>query len=193
MSFSVPPAFAAWQHRDARAGFEVVFLHPEGSGFRVDGATTAVEDGDAWVVRYSIAFDAAWTARGARVEGRSAAGLSEVSLAGDGAGEWQINGTAAPALEGCLDVDLESSALTNAFPVRRLRLAIGGDAEAPAVYVRAADLGIERLEQRYRRLDDDGDRQRYGYTAPRFGFACELLYDRSGLLLDYPGIATRAA
>jgi hypothetical protein len=193
MSFSVPPAFAAWQHRDARAGFEVVFLHADGSGFRVDGATTAVEDGDAWMVRYSIGFDAAWTARSARVEGRSAAGPSEVSLAGDGAGAWEINGKAAPALEGCLDVDLESSALTNAFPVRRLRLAIGDDAEAPAVYVRAADLRVERLEQRYRRLDDDEDRQRYGYTAPRFGFACELLYDRFGLVLDYPGIATRAA
>lgn len=193
MSFSVPPAFAAWQHRDARAGFEVVFLHADGGGFRVDGATTAVEDGEAWVVRYSIGFDAAWTARRARVEGRSAAGPFEVTLAGDGAGAWEIDGAVAPALSGCLDVDLESSALTNAFPVRRLGLAVGREAEAPAVYVRAADLGVERLEQGYRRLDDDGDRQRYGYTAPRFGFACELVYDRYGLLLDYPGIATRAA
>jgi len=193
MRFSVPPAFAAWQHRDARAGFEVVFLRMDGGGYRVEGATTAAEGGEAWVVQYSIGLDFGWTTRSARIVGRSAAGAFEVSLDGDGAGRWQINGAAAPDLEGCLDVDLESSALTNAFPVHRLGLEIGQHAEAPAVYVRAADLDVERLEQRYVRLDDDQHRQRYGYTAPRFGFECELLYDAYGLVLDYPGIAVRAA
>jgi len=35
-------------------------------------------------------------------------------------------------------------------------------------------------------------RQRYDYAAPVFDFACRLLYDESGLVLDYPGIAIRA-
>jgi uncharacterized protein len=82
--------------------------------------------------------------------------------------------------------------LTNAFPVRRLQLAPGQEAEAPAVYVRALDLRVERLEQRYVRLDDAGSRARYGYRAPRFEFECELVYDEHGLVLDYPGIAVRA-
>ena len=34
---------------------------------------------------------------------------------------------------------------------------------------------------------------RYRYRAPSFDFECELVYDESGLVLDYPGIATRAA
>jgi hypothetical protein len=193
MPFRAPPAFAAWQHRDARAGFEVVFLRMDGGGYRVEGATTAVEDGEAWVVQYSIGLDFGWTTRSARVVGRSPRGASEVSLDGDGAGRWQINDAAAPEFDGCLDVDLESSALTNAFPVQRLGLEVGQRAEAPAVYVRAADLNLERLEQRYVRLDDDQHRQRYVYSAPRFAFECELLYDAYGLVLDYPGIAVRAA
>jgi hypothetical protein len=57
MRFRVPPAFAAWQHRDARVGFEVVFLRMDGGGYRVEGATTAVEGGGAWVVQYSIGLD----------------------------------------------------------------------------------------------------------------------------------------
>jgi hypothetical protein len=32
-----------------------------------------------------------------------------------------------------------------------------------------------------------------GWVAPSLEFACELLYDESGLLLDYPGIASREA
>jgi hypothetical protein len=44
----------------------------------------------------------------------------------------------------------------------------------------------------YARLPDHSGRQRYRYAAPAFGFTCTLVYDESGLVLDYPGIAVRA-
>ena len=34
--------------------------------------------------------------------------------------------------------------------------------------------------------------QHYDYTAPAFDFRCRLVYDQSGLVPDYPGIAVRA-
>jgi hypothetical protein len=193
MPFRAPPASAAWRHRDARAGFEVVFLHTDGDDLRVEGATAAVEDGEAWAVQYSIALGSGWTTRSARVVSRSAGGARELRIEGDGAGRWRIDGEPVPELDGCLDVDLEASAFTNALPVHRLGLAIGRAADAPAVYVRAPGLHVERLEQRYVRLDDAERGQRYGYAAPRFRFECELSYDAHGLVLEYPGIAVRAA
>jgi hypothetical protein len=194
MPFLDPPRHAAWQHREARTGFEVVFLSPDAGGRRIEGDTAAVEAGDAWAVHYEIALSPHWLTRSARVAGRSpSAARRELTLESDGAGRWVIDGQPAHHLDGCLDVDLESSALTNAFPVHRLALQVGEDASAPAAYVRALDLAVERLEQRYVRLDDDGARERYHYAAPAFEFECELLYDEFGLLLDYPGIATRAA
>jgi uncharacterized protein len=193
MPFAEPPRCAAWQHREVRQGFEVVFLRPDGDGCRLEGDTAAVEADVAWAVRYDITVDRDWMTRSARVWGRTAAGLHDVSVEADGAGRWRVGGAAAGHLDGCLDVDLESSSLTNAFPVHRLGLAVGQHAEAPAAYVRALDLSVERLEQRYLRLDDDGSRQRYLYTAPAFDLECELSYDESGLVLEYPGIAVRAA
>src|SRR5690242_12489957 len=157
----------AWQHVHARAGFEVAFLSPPPHR-RASGNTTAVEDGRAWVVGYDIAFDERWVTRRARVTGRSATGGREVQLEAIEDGGWLIDGRRAPELDGCFDVDLESSCLTNAFPVRRLGLAIGQVADAPAAYVRALDLRVERLEQRYTRLEDAADGQRYGYEAPAF-------------------------
>jgi hypothetical protein len=59
--------------------------------------------------------------------------------------------------------------------------------------VRALGLAVERLEQTYARASDEGTRQRFDYTAPAFEFACQLVYDESGLVLEYPGIATRAS
>jgi uncharacterized protein len=192
MSFSALPPAAAWRHHDARDGFEVVFLRPAEGGYRIDGCTTAMENGTMWTVNYAITVDAAWATRSARIAGRTAAGSRQVQLEADGAGHWLLDGAAAAHLDGCLDVDLESSAMTNALPVHRTGLVAGGRASAPAAYVRAGDLAVERLEQEYACLDDGVSRRRYDYAAPSFDFQCRLVYDESGLLLDYPGIAARA-
>jgi hypothetical protein len=77
------------------------------------------------------------------------------------------------------------------LPVLRLGLHVGQRANAPAVYLRALDLRVERLEQRYARLELDGERSRYDYAAPDLDFRCVLVYDEFGLVLDYPGIAVR--
>jgi hypothetical protein len=189
--FGQLPPTAAWRLRNALEGFEVVFLQSTAEGHRLDGCTTAVEDGEAWAVRYDIVLDEAWHTRTARVWGRSPTGEHEVRLDADGAGRWRVDGVAAPHLDGCLDVDIESLACTNTIPVHRLALDVGRDADAPAAYVRWLDLRVERLEQRYVRVDDEGTRQRFHYTAPRFDYDDHLVYDASGLVLDYPGIGAR--
>src|SRR3954453_19614756 len=120
MPFADPPASAAWRHLDARDGFEVAFLRAG----RVEGDTVAVEDGKAWAVHYDISVDAVWATRSAHIWGRASSGLRELTREADGAGRWRIDGAPAGQLDGCLDVDLESSSLTNAFPVHRLGLEV---------------------------------------------------------------------
>jgi uncharacterized protein len=186
------PLTAAWRHRDARDGFEVLFLEagPDG-GRRLTGRVAAVEDGVAWAVGYEIDVDAAWRTRGARIRTRTATGRTDLAVTADGEGHWRVDGVSAPALDGCLDVDLEASAATNAFPVARLHLRVGAAADAPAAYVRVLDPAVGRLDQRYERIADDGDRRRYRYASPAFGFEAVLAYDAWGLVVDYPGIAIR--
>ena len=187
------PASAAWRHLDASEGFEVLFPRSDGDGHRFAGHATAVEGAVTWSVRYEIRVDSDWVTREAHVWSRSVAGERELRLEGDGHGAWTIDGRPAPELDGLLDVDLEASAFTNAFPVNRLGLGVGEDAEAPAVYVRAPNLRVARLEQHYRRLADDGARMRFDYVSPALDFRAILVYDESGLVLDYPGIAVRLA
>lgn len=161
------------------------------TGARLRGHTAAVEEGQAWSVEYVIVLDETWRTRRAHVWGLSAAGELEVTVETDGVGLWQVNGEARPDLDGCLDVDLEASACTNTIPVRRMGLGVGERADAPAVYVRAADLAVEQLEQTYERVPDEDGLECYDYRAPVFDFECRLAYDDSGLVLDYPGIAAR--
>jgi hypothetical protein len=187
------PSSAAWRHRDARLGFEVLFTRPERGCLRLEGHSTAVEEDEAWAIRYDLTLDERWVTRSAHVVARSVLGVHEVRLEGDGTGVWQIDGKAAAWLDGCLDVDLEASASTNALPIHRLGLSVGARADAPAAYVRAPMLRVERLEQTYARLPEDGENARYEYVAPAFDFSAVLTYDRFGLVLDYPGIAVRVA
>jgi uncharacterized protein len=188
-----PIHVAAWHHRDARHGFEALFITSSDDGYRCDGDVAAVEDGSAWAVRYSVLVDRSWTTRSVNVSGLSASGRWDLCLEADGRGGWHLDGAPVPDLDGCLDVDLEASVFTNALPVHRLRLAVGADADAPAAYVRAHEARVERLEQRYARLADHGERSRYDYAAPAFGFRDVLVYDAAGLILTYPGIAERVA
>ncbi len=188
------PSQVAWRHVGPREGFEVTFPAEAGEGLRFTGTTAALEDGQAWTVSYEITVDPrSWATRSARVSARTAAGERGLEVSTDGSGRWHLDGRPASHLEGCLDIDLESSVLTNAFPVRRLGLSLGEGADAPGAYVRAGDLRVERLEQRYVRLEDHDGGPRFHYAAPAFAFTCVLAYDDGGLLLDYPGIAVRAA
>jgi hypothetical protein len=192
MSFAALPAVAAWQHQDARSGFEVVFFRSDSGRYLIEGCTAAVEDGEPWVVEYAIELDADGRTQSARVFGRSAGGARSTTLDVDESGRWLVDGVVVPELAGCVDVDLESSAMTNALPVRRLNLAVGTQAAAPSAYVRAADLRVERLDQTYSRVPGVVSHQRFDYAAPRFDFTCQLDFDESGLVDRYPGIATRA-
>lgn len=185
---SWPPA-AAWRHGDARDGFETAWFHDT----RVEGRSNAVEDGRIWSVEYRVELDPAGVTRVADVAGRGPAGAWRLRLDHDGTGNWQVDGAAAPALRGCLDVDLEASALTNAFPVRRMEAAVGDRVSCPAAYVHAAGPTVTRLEQTYVRLPDGPEGPRFDYGAPAFDFSCRLDYDACGLVLAYPGIAVRVA
>jgi uncharacterized protein len=188
------PSMAAWRHLDARDGFEVVFLRREHDRYHLDGYSTAIQEGEAWGIRYALTLDREWATRSAHVVGQSTSGAHEVRLEGDGFGEWRVNGESAPQLSGCFDVDLEASTCTNALPAHRLGLHVGERADAPAAYVRAPVLRVERLEQSYARLEGDDDESAlYEYVAPAFDFKAVLTYDRFGFVLDYPGIAVRVA
>jgi hypothetical protein len=77
--------------------------------------------------------------------------------------------------------------------VHRLQLEVGQRADAPAAYVRAPGLDVERLEHDCARLEDAHSHTRYDYAALSFGYRGQVAYDEFGLVLDYPGIAVQVA
>jgi hypothetical protein len=193
MNLTTQSGAVAWRHDGSgRLGLETTyFLRQNDGGWLFNGSTQATEGDVDWDVGYQLVLDPEWRTRRAAVTLRVGDDTRSVVVTADGAGHWQIDGTDAPHLDGCLDVDLESSVLTNAFPVHRMAMAVGDSAEAPAAYVRVADLAVERLAQRYTRTGDDDLGERYDYVAPAFDVHCVVAYDEAGFVRAYPGIALR--
>ena len=194
MVFADFASVASWWHGNSRAGFEACSFVSIGGGWAMSGSTTAIEADEVWWVAYEIHVDASWATRRAVVTAkRGTRSVDEIKIEGDGHGHWVIDGRAQPQLDGCLDVDLESSAMTNALPLRRLGPPVGASVTAPAVYVRVDRLTVERLEQRYSRVLDSDTGPAFDYEAPSFDFRCRIDYDPAGLVVHYPGIADRLA
>jgi uncharacterized protein len=157
------------------------------------GHDGGLQDGEAWVVAYDLQVDGKWRTRSGHVTAKTASAISERHVQADGEGSWWVDGDEAAHLHGCIDIDLESSAMTKALPVRRLGLARGERADVPVSYFSLATTTLDRLEQSYLRVEDIDGCQQYAYAMPGFDFECRLVDDHSGLVLDYPGIATRTA
>jgi len=185
------PESLAWRHVDARDGFEVAFCRMYASGISIRGHTVAVENGSAWSVQYEISLDTDSHIESVSVTSMSASGTRSTELVLDADRGWVVDGARVPRLDGCIDVDLEASALTNAFPVRRLNWVVGQSCDVPAAYVRSPSLEVERLDQRYTLLEAVDGITRYEYFAPAFDLTTELTYDAASFVIDYPGLAVR--
>jgi hypothetical protein len=138
---------------------------------------------------FRVDLDAAWVTRTVEVWSMSRAGERRLRMTADLDGHWWRDGTRAPDLDGCIDVDVAATPLTNTFPINRLAgLAVGASVTSPVAWVDVPELSATRVEQTYQRLAD----RLWRYSDERHG-AFELSVDDDGLVVDYTGFATRVA
>jgi hypothetical protein len=97
-------------------------------------------------------------------------------------------------LAGALDCDLGLSPLTNTMPVLRDGLLAGGaPVDLLMAWVSVPDLSVHRDAQRYtfvRPVVRAGGGAIINYSSD--GFSADISFDATGLVVDYPGIASRA-
>lgn len=127
---------------------------------------------------YRIECDEQWRTISATVQGWWNERELDLTLTSHD-GRWTMNGRHVPAVDGCIDVDLNFSPSTNLLPIRRLQLAIGEQASVNAAWLRFPSFTLERLEQSYTRT---GERT-YQYKSA--SFTAEITVNEAGLVLDY--------
>ena len=126
-------------------GLEHLRLVMRNDGVVADGMVIGVTEKRSFRVAYEVRCDAGWRVRVVRV-GVPCSEPPEVELLSDGEGNWMTpDGRAVPLLEGCEDVDISVTPLTNTLPIRRLGLAPTESAEISVAYVEGTELQAWRL------------------------------------------------
>ncbi len=172
-------------------GMEHLYLHEDAEGVHADGLSI-LHEGDAVIrLRYQIRCTASYGVREARVvllepEERS------VILQAHADGTWTAgDGRSLPALEGCIDIDINASPFTNTLPIRRLRLAPGQSAELLVAYITVPALEVYPAPQRYTCLSVERDQSVYRYEGLGTNFRAEVRVDMDGLVVEYPELCRR--
>lgn len=178
-----PTAAILWRRLD-QPGHDACRLRAAEDGWRLTGTAVFSLDGRPCHLSYTVDCDAAWHTRAARVDGWLGADDVEIAIEAMPDGRWRIGGNEPAALTDCIDVDLNFTPSTNLLQLRRLALSVGQAAEAPVAWLRFPDVALERLEQRYRRLDA----RTYEYEAPSVGYAAPLHVNEVGFVTRYPGL-----
>jgi len=179
----------AWRRADEDRGHSLARLERRPDGWLCSGTEVLAGPGALLACGFRIEVDAGWATRRVEAWSVSAAGEVRVRLAADADRHWWLDGARSPHLDGCLDVDVAATPLTNTFPINRLAgLAVGAAVTFPVAWVDVPGLGVTRVDQTYRRLAD----RRWQYSDERYG-AFELSVDDDGLVVDYTGFAIRVA
>jgi hypothetical protein len=173
-----------WRRLDL-PGHDACQLMAVPDGWRLSGMAVFNLDRRPCALAYEVDADARWSSRGVRVHGWCGTERVDVTILAAPGGGWHLNGVEQSAVQGCVDVDLGFTPATNLLQLRRVALDIGQAADVPAAWLAFPELTLERLEQRYRRLDQ----VTYEYQAPGVGYAAApLQVNEIGFVTRYPGL-----
>ena len=182
---------ADWAHGSAGEGrgFSIARRERLTDGWRFHGSEVLIGE-ETLSCTFSVVVGDDWVTRRVEASAVSAAGETRRVLEA-AEGRWSVDGASRPDLDGCVDVDIAATPLTNTFPIRRLaHLAVGEQAMSGVAWVDVPALGVIRVDQTYERLADRDGLARWRYSDPLHG-AFVLTVDAEGLVVDYEGFARR--
>lgn len=183
-----------WQG-DGVARLEGVRVVLSDRRMRATGAlvSTAGAGEAAYSATYSLTTGDGGVVSRVSVRAVNADGERQVTLNRSEEGIWLVDhgqGAERTDFDGALDVDVQACVLFNALPVRRLGLhRQAGQHELPVVRVRLPDLSVHLVRQHYRAAPAAGGPAVVAFRQDDFN--ADLTLDEHGMVLNYPGLATR--
>lgn len=173
-----PVASIVWR-LDEHDSREHARLYALDDGARLAGEAVLSVDDRPTSISWVVELDQRWRTLGATIEVRQ--GVSRprrVDVIADDA-HWRVDGVIAPALDGCIDIDLGWTPATNLLPIRRTGLAVGESTELEAAWLRFPEVEFVRSRQRYTRVAASIWRYESG------DFTRDLTVNEHGLVTGY--------
>ncbi len=151
------------------------------TGWEFNGMVTAKLGGRGFGLEYVILVDSSFNTQSAKFHLLEGCNIRDMEI-GIVNGEWLVDGIIQEDLAGCTDIDIQASPVTNTIPIKRAGLSDGCQTEIYAAWVKLPTLEVEKVSQRYMRINAS----EYFYSSGTF--KARLLLNPSGLVTDYEGI-----
>jgi hypothetical protein len=171
-------------------GLEHVIMSADASGQRAGSQLVLAEHG-LNSVSYQLTCDHGWRVRELTISVVSATTRKTLALTADADGHWAADALPRPDLDGCIDIDIDCTPLTNTLPIRRLDWSPGAAYDLDVAYVGVPELTVRPARQRYTLLARDEDRNEALFRYESRSFRAELRVDGDGFVIDYPGLWQR--
>ena len=173
-----------WRRLDM-PGHEAVRVYGDDDGWYLDGAAVFLFDGNPCRLEYLIECDPDWNTTFLTVDGFVGDEIVAIEIETED-NAWYLNGEIVQAVQGCIDIDLNFSPVTNLLPIKRLKLKTGEAGEVKAAWLRFPSFDLEPLEQTYTRKSESV----YNYRS-KTGFEKDITVDGFGLVVDYSDVWIR--
>ena len=174
-----------WRAIDEWPGLEEAHIDDRGDSIHVRSALIGENDGHRFAVHYELQIDPGWVFRQAffqRMDGATFA------LRSDGQGNWtEGDGTPRPDLDGCIDIDISRTPVTNTLPMRRVTWKPNVPQRFEMAWVALDTFKVHRDGQIYTWLSED----RWRYQAADGSFEAVLTVDEDWLVVGYVGLFER--
>jgi hypothetical protein len=175
--------WSAWD--GCEAGLEHVDVRPADGGLTMSGVIIGQKEGAKFGLHYRLKVDSTWRTRILHLQTTSGHTLD---LESNGQGTWTENGKPQPELQGCIDVDIQATPLTNTLPIRRLEWEAGQAVDIRLCYIAVPDLAVSLRTQRYTALMPGS---LFQFESLDSGFMTDLPVDENGFVVDYPELFKR--
>jgi uncharacterized protein len=174
--------WSGWE--GCESGLEHADIRPADGGHAISGVVIGRKDSSRFALHYRLKLDSSWRTRTLHLQPTSGHALD---LESNGQGTWTEGGKVRPELQGCIDVDIQATPLTNTIPIRRLGLKVGESLDLRLCYIAIPELTVSVADQRYTALEPS----LYRFESLESGFTADLPVDEDGFVRDYPGLFRR--
>ncbi len=151
------------------------------TGWKFNGMVTARLGNRGFGLEYVVLVDSSFSTQSAKFHLLEGCNMRNMGIDIVN-GQWLVDGIVHEDLAGCTDIDIQASPVTNTIPIKRTGLQDGHQTEIYAAWVKLPTLEVEKVSQRYFRVNASE------YTYSSGTFKARLLLNASGLVTDYEGI-----
>jgi hypothetical protein len=190
----VAPEFVAWRRLDVSSHCVANLAHPS-HGVWIEADELVAGPRKPYALRMNLDLDPAWRTRSAWAQVIGPRAWTSLIIERVDDARWAVNGRRRSRLDGCVEIDIAASPLTNTMAIRHLGLAVGEEGTLRVAWIDVPSLRVTAEEQGYRRIgpvEDSPGLEAYEFW-PVGGRSYRLTVDEDGLVVDYEDLAARMA